>query len=329
MLPQDKHHYEKAILTFPAQLVAGIKLAQDVKVDGDFNSAAICGMGASSLAVELIDALADTAFPLYPARGYSLPRPTNERTLVIVSSFSGNTEEALSCFAEAQARKLKIIGVTKGGQLEKLCLKNKIPLVKYPEQLPGFQPRWGIGYSLAALTTVLQNCGLLKNVVGQIKTAAEKLRPETWRVTGEKLAYKLFHKEPAIYGPASLGYLARFWQMNFNEDAKVNAAWNYFPEVNHYETTGYTQGDGNRLVIIIRDPLDTDRIRKRQEITAQLLLEKEVPVEFVDLPQSDNAAFRLLSGLIISMWTSLYLSDRYDVDPAPTEMVEKLKKLLK
>lgn len=328
MLPQDKHHYEKAILTFPYQLVAGIKLAQDVKVDGDFSSAAICGMGASSLATEFIDALADTAFPFYPARGYFLPRSTTEQTLVIISSFSGNTEETLSCFAEAQVRKLKIIGLSKNGQLEKLCTKNKAPFVKYPEQLAGFQPRWGTGYSLAALTTVLQNCGLLENIVSQLKIAGEKLRPETWRAIGERLANKLIHKEPVIYGPARLGYLARFWQMNFNEDAKVNAAWNYFPEVNHYETTGYTQGADHRLVIMIRDPMDSDRIKQRQQITTQLLLEKEVPVEFVDLPQSDNAAFRLLSGLVISMWTSLYLSDLYHLDPAPTEMVEKLKKLL-
>lgn len=328
MLPQDKHHYAKAILNFPQQLIQGIELAKATKVDDNFTSAAICGMGSSSVAVELLEALADTHFPFFPARGYYLPRPANEKTLVLLSSFSGNTEETLSCFAEAKKRHLKMIGLSKNGQLEKLCAENKIPFVKYPEQWEGFQPRWGIGYSIAALATILQNCGLLKGVVSKIKAAAEKLQPETWRVTGEKLAHKLFKKEPAIYGPAKLGYLARFWQMNFNEDAKTTAAWNYFPEVNHYETTGYTQGAKNRAVVIIRDPAEPPRLNKRQEITAQLLREKDVPVEFIDLP-SGNIAWRLISGIVISMWTALYLSDLYQIDPAPTEMVEKLKKLLK
>ena len=121
MLPYDKHQYEKAILNFPQQLLDGLELASTVKIDGNFTGAAICGMGASSLAVELLDALADTNFPFYAARGYDLPRPTNEKTLVILSSFSGNTAETLSCFAEAKARRLKMVGLSKNGQLEKSC----------------------------------------------------------------------------------------------------------------------------------------------------------------------------------------------------------------
>ncbi len=328
MLTYDTHHYEKAILGFPQQLLAGIELASAVKTEGNFTGAAICGMGASSLAVEMLDALSDTNFPLYAARGYILPRTTDAKTLIILSSFSGNTEETLSCFERAKERRLKMIGLSKNGQLEKSCRQNNIPFVKYPEQWEGFQPRWGVGYSLSALATVLQNCGLLQNVVAKIKTAAEQLQPETLRAAGQQLAQKLLNKEPAIYGPAHLGYLARIWQMNLNEDAKIPAAWNSFPEVNHYETTGYTQGAKNRAVVIIRDPEEQASIAKRQEITAQLLKEKQVPVEFIDLPRGD-LALRLLSGIVLSMWTALYLSDLYKIDPAPTEMVEKLKKLLK
>lgn len=327
MLPHDQHQYEKAILNFPQQLIQGINLAKNVKVDGSFSGAVICGMGASSIAADLLEALADTPFPIWTARGYSLPRSVTDQTLVIVSSYSGNTEESLSCLDEARQRRLKIIGLSKGGQLEKICRQSNIPFVKYPEQWEGFQPRWGVGFSLSAIATVLQNCGLLKDVSTKIKVAAEKLQPENWRSAGQKLAAKLLNKEPAVYGPSRL-YLSRFWQMNFNEDAKITAACNYFPEVNHYETTGYTQGAKNRAVVIIRDPEEHPQILRRQEITAKLLSEKKVPVEFVDLPRGDTA-YRLFSGLMISMWTALYLSDLYQIDPAPTEMVEKLKKMLK
>lgn len=327
MLAYDKHHYEKAILNFPEQLKQGIALAQNIKRDGPFNSTVICGMGASSIGADLLEALADTNFPFWTARGYNLPRSVTDHTLVLVSSYSGNTEESLSCLTEAQKRQLKIIGLSKGGQLEKICRRDKIPFVKYPEQWEGFQPRWGVGLALAATATVLQNCGLLKEVSTKIKDAAEKLQPENWRPTGQKLATQLFNKVPAVYGPSRL-YLSRFWQMNFNEDAKIPAACNYFPEVNHYETTGYTQGAQNRIVVIIRDPAEHPRILQRQEVTAQLLQEKDVPIEFVDLPRGDDA-YRLFSGLIISMWTALYLSDLYKIDSAPTEMVEKLKILLK
>ncbi len=323
----DKHNYRKAIDNFPKFVKQGIDLARNTKVEGDFDRAVICGMGASSMAAELISTISENDKYIFAARSYKLPREVNESTLVIISSFSGNTEETLSCYDETIKRGLKIIGVYKGGKLQEKCEADNVTHLNYPEMWSGFQPRWGFGLSFATLTTILENCGVVDGLTKKLETAANKLEKETASSVGEKTAQALFKKEPAIYGPLDLAYLARIWQINLNEDAKVPASWNNFPEANHYETTGYTQTDGNRVAVMLRDPEDHPRIAERMKITVELLLEKHVSSVIIDLPKGDKV-YRLLTGILLSMNTCYYLAKLYKIDPAPTEMVEKLKGML-
>lgn len=332
--PEDKNNYEKVIKEFPEQLQQGIDLAANTKISGEFSAAAICGMGASSMATELLSAALPGPQPLWAVRGYDLTREITKDTLIIVSSYSGNTEETLACYKTARQKKLPLIGVTRGGRLGELCRQDSIPLVEYPEPTAGFQPRWGFGLSFAVLGKILENHAIFPGFTAALQKATPTITDKVdgeLRTTGETIATALFEKEPAVYSSQKLSHLARIWQIDLNEDAKIPASWNYFPEANHYETTGYSRTSGNRVAVMLRDPDDRPRIKERMEITARLLEEKGVATVFADIPSGHNLETMIgaiLSGKILSMWTCYYLAKMYKIDPAPTEMVEKLKKML-
>lgn len=324
---QDKHNYAKAINEFPNQVTQGIELAKAAKVEKDFESALICGMGASSMATEIIAEVMNSTKPIIGVRKYYLPAQADQKTLVIASSYSGNTEETLACLGNALEEKMSVIGLSTNGKLQEICEKEEIPLVTYPKMEEGFQPRWAFGYSFAAIMTVLGNCQIIPDMTAELKKAARQIDIEDLRIEGQKIAKQIGDKEPAIYGPQTLSHLARVWQISFNEDAKIPASWNSFPEANHYETTGYTQTDGNRVAIMINDPADNPRIKERMEITAKLLQGKNVETIFTNLPEGGNI-YRLLSGIVLGMWVSYHLAKAKEIDPAPTVMVEKLKTML-
>ncbi|EKD49211.1 MAG: hypothetical protein ACD_63C00222G0001 [uncultured bacterium] len=324
---QDKHNYKKAIEEFPDQITQALELAKDAKVHGDFDSACICGMGASAFARDLITTYASNTNPIWVAREYNLPREITDKTLILASSYSGNTEETLSCFNEAKERGLKIIGFSKNGKLEELCDKHNIPLVKYPNIGEDYQPRWAFGYSFGAMTKALMNCKVIPNTEEELQKLPEKLENLDFEKQAKDAAKKIFKKIPLVFGPQKLKYVARIWQVNFNESAKIPAYWNYFPEVNHFELTGYTQKLCDMIAIMLRDKEDIPRISERMDITAKLLAEKGIETVFIDLPKGELLV-RMFGGILLSMWTSYFLAEKYGVDPAPTEMVEKLKKML-
>jgi len=325
--PEDKHNYAKAITDFPKFTIAGVELAKKIEVTGDFRSGAICGMGASSMAAELISTVASGSKPILGVRQYFLPREATKETIVIASSYSGNTEETLACYGHAREEGMTIVGASRGGELKEKCQKDGVPFVEYPEMWEGFQPRWAFGLSFGALTTVLGKAKVIDDLSDKIIAAANNIDPGTFREQGKTVADQVYGMEPAIYGPQTLPYLARIWQIDINEDAKVPASWNYFPEVNHYELTGYTQETGNRIAVMLKDPEDNPRIHERMEKTAAILSDKNVKTVFVELPQGDDLT-RIFGSTIIGMWAAYHLAQLHQVDPAPTEMVEKFKKML-
>jgi glucose/mannose-6-phosphate isomerase len=331
---EDKSNYEKVILEFPRQLQQGIDLVGETKIEGIFSAVAVCGMGASSMATELLSAVVPGTQPLWAVRQYNLPREITDRTLVIASSYSGNTEETIACYEDAKQKQLALIGVTRGGRLGELCRRDRIPMIEYPEPTVGFQPRWGFGLSFAVLGKILENHDILPGFTAALQKITPALTAKVskeLRTNGEAIAKALFKKVPAVYSSQKLSHLARIWQIDINEDAKTPASWNYFPEANHYETTGYSQNSDNRVAVMLRDSDDHPRIKQRMEITARLLQEKGIATVFADIPSGhspDTLISAILSGKILSMWTCYYLAKMSKIDPAPTEMVEKLKKML-
>jgi len=316
----------ETILNFPEQFKEGIEKAKDIKVEGKFENIIICGMGGSALPADLLFSyLNDLKLPFYIHRSYKLPPQADKESLIICISFSGNTQETISAFKEAQEKKIKIAVIAAGGELAELAQEYNRPLVLLPSLR--IQPRWAIGYLFGALAKTLSNSGLIKDRSDEILKTAENLKPLDLENKGKILAEKLIGKIPLIYASDKFKALARIWKIKLNENSKTMAFWNYFPELNHNEMVGY--GDnGNFHVILLRSSDDHPKILKAMDLIIVLLKKKGIGVDLVEI-EGKSILEKLFNNLILSDWVSYYLAKEYKIDPAPVEIVEEFKKKLK
>jgi glucose/mannose-6-phosphate isomerase len=335
----DKTKFRQFILHTPSQFAVGIDLAKNVKIEGNFNSVTVSGMGGSAWPANLLRTYCNSlfknhphynAFEIYINRYYSLPpEAQGENSLNFVTSYSGNTEEAISSLEELKKLNLPFVGLSSGGELEKLCKTYKAPYVKLPIPYPNFQPRMGTGYFFGAMFQLLVNHGLVPNLIDSILSDAKKLNDsmEIHEKMGQELAKKLYGKTPVIYASPKYKSIAMVWKIKINENSKTPAFWNFFPELNHNETVGFTNPQGKFFVIMLKDRDDNPRNLKRYESTASLLKEIGIDSEIIDM-EGENVFSKMFSSINYADWMSYYLALEYGQDPTPVDLVEKLKKIL-
>jgi len=313
------------ILNFGKQFKRGIEAAENVGLRGDFKNLVVCGMGGSAWPSEILRDWLNFDFPFYISKNYNLPSQADEKSLVIISSYSGNTEETLNCYKEAKKRNLKIIGITTGGKLKEFCQKDKITLVLMPGDIPS--PRMGYGYAFSALATVLKNSGMIEDKSRELIDAGEKINPALMEKDGKMLAEKIAKKIPVIYASDRIKTLAYIWKIRFNENAKIPSFYNYFPELDHNELNAYTKGNENLFVIILKNDKDNPRILKRILLTAEIIKSKGIPVEIINL-FGENLLEKIFNSISLADWTSYYLSIKNGVDPLRVELIANFKRKL-
>lgn len=335
----DKSDLHKMITDFPDQFATGFDLAEAVsRLPGSFSSIVISGMGGSALPGDLLAAcLRDISLrhsspcvKVHQNRFYAFAGDMPaEGALHFLCSYSGNTEETLEAFQEALDRKLPCIGISAGGKLEELCRERGILHIKLPIPNPDFQPRIGTGYFIGALLRTLINHEMIPDVRQEVETAVVELKEQlaVLEAEGEALAGRLKGKTPVIYAPDPLRAVAMVWKIKLNENAKTPAFYNVFPELNHNEMVGFSLPQASFFVLMLRDPEDHPRNRKRFEITAGLLREKGIEVEILDM-KGKGVYSKIFTSILLGDFTSYHLALLYGQDPTPVDMVEKLKKLL-
>ena len=322
---------KKIILDFPKQFRVGFEAAKNVKIKEKTGELIICGMGGSALSGSLLKILAEDLkidFPFYSHKNYNLPYWAGKNSLIICISYSGNTEETLSSFEKALAKKLPLIVLASGGKLSEKAKKNKIPLVEIPA---GFPPRMTLGFQFSSLITILKNCGLVKTEIKKILSLEKKLNPFQLENQGKKLAQKLINKIPLVYSSYRFKDLARIWKIKFNENSKIPSFFNYFPELNHNELVGFSslkKSFRNFHILVLKDASDHPKIIRRMNLTAELIERKGIKTDAIEI-KGENILFKVFSNILLSDWTSYYLAQNYKVDPVRVEIVEKLKKQLK
>lgn len=294
-----------------------------------FTKVVVGGMGGSHLAGEIIKTLKpEMSFSIYS--DYGLPILSEEdfkKTLFVAISHSGNTEETFS-FAEAvfeRGGNLAIIST--GGKLLSFADDKKIPFIK--TSMDALQPRFSLGFLINALSKIL----------GDIETSLEldslknKLHPIDFEAKGMNLSQSLFEKIPLIYTSrknASIGYI---WKIKFNETAKIPAFCNVFPELNHNEMESFDLSvesqklSENFLVIFINDDTDTEKIKKRMEITRGLLQKRGIKTIEIKL-KGESFFERMFNSLILADWVSYYIALSYKRDPQTVPLIEEFKKLI-
>ncbi|MFH1440278.1 MAG: bifunctional phosphoglucose/phosphomannose isomerase [Candidatus Woesearchaeota archaeon] len=327
MVNLDKSNIRQVILDMPKHIVDAISIVKDFKVDALVNSVIITGMGGSAIAGDVLKTyLSDiTNIRIEVNRAYELPRWADDNTLVIVSSYSGNTEETVSAYRDAIRKKCKIMGVVTGGKLKELFNKNNHPLLLLPK---GLQPRNAICYSFFTMLKVMENSGFIPKQTAYIKETINALKKPMLENAAKDLAKSLVGKIPLIYASERLNVVAYRWKSEFNENSKIHAFSNILPEFNHNELVGYTKKLADFHVIFLKDQDDNKHIKKRININKSLIKKAGVPVTEIGISGPDRMT-RLFSAIFMGDMTSYYLALEYGIDPAPVEIIENLKLMLK
>lgn len=333
MNPQiDKSNMYQVLKDFPLQFGKVLVIAAKVKIPKKkYSNVIIAGMGGSSLPAAIIETYLGDRLkaPILICQNYSLPREANAKSLVFASSFSGNTEETLSVYKECRRKKIQMVGITTGGELAKLCVKDKVPKIKLPQE--GIQPRCGTGYMFTGILVAMTKAGLAPNKANEIKATAEALTKMTFEENAKQIAPKLKGKLIIVYASEKYKDVARIWKIKFNENSKILAFYNYFPELNHNEIVGFTNFRKENIptmVIILRNRADHPQILKRMEITSDIIREKGGEVINIEMPEG-NPLTQIFGTLYFGDFVSYYLALEYETDPSPVEVVEYLKKRLK
>lgn len=324
----DKFNLRGLILKYPNQLKKGQHFAENVKpAEKSFSNLIICGMGGSALPGDLLISYFQNQqkfdLPIYISRSYYLPKNANKNSLIFISSYSGNTEETISCFKEALRLDASVAVFTKGGKIAEIAEEKKVPMVKYDLGFENFQPRYAATYAFIAMHQVLTNLKLTDIITEFPKISVSFLEKE-----GQALARKLKNKTPIIYASNQLKVVAKNWKIKINENAKTPAFWNYFPELNHNEMVGFTNPQGKFFNIILSTKNEEALIKKRMEITNKLYQQKGISGEIIQI-KGENYLEKLLNGLVLGDWTSYYLALEYGQDPTPVDMVEDFKEKMK
>lgn len=304
----------------------------------EITSIVVTGMGGSALAALVAKALLQTqlSIPFEVTREYDLPNYVGEHTLVIASSYSGNTEETISSLEQARARGAQIGIIAAGGKLLEIANSQNISYSAIPA---GIQPRMAVIYNLRGLFALLVNFGVVaQSWLDELASLSEWLHTESagWSADvpteqnyAKQLALETMGKTPVFYGTALTASLAYKWKISWNENAKNVAFWNQYPEFNHNEFLGWSSHPIEKPFAIfdIKSSFDRPRVGQRMELSDRLLSGRRPHAQTIQL-KGDTLLAQLLWGAILADFASIYTAILNGVDPTPVVLIEKLKQEL-
>ena len=316
----------------PSQLTISYELSGNTDVS-QIENVVYAGMGGSALAALLVHTWPVVSVPFEVVRDYDLPDYVGPNTLVIVASYSGNTEETLHALEQAQSSGAKIAVIAGGGKLLEAATNEGFLLAALPKAV---QPRYAVLANYKLILQILVTARLVDDaVLSELETAAEFLQESisAWLPTipaasnpAKQLALECIGKSVVIYGGGKLFPAAYKWKISFNENAK-QVAWNgQYPEFNHNEFMGWTKQpiDKPYTVIDLRSNLEHSRTQKRFEVSERLLSGMRPSPEIVTI-QGDTILRQLLWALAFGDFVTIYTGIANGLNPAPVDLVEKFK----
>ena len=281
-----------------------------------------CGMGGSAIAAEIMGAyLSKEDFILESVTDYEIKGKLTNKDLVIISSYSGNTEEALSCYRQARRFGSQVILITSGGKLTEAASAGRVPLIKLPQ---GYPPRAALPFMFFTLLKVLEETAIITRRISEVQDLVNKLDGKALETFAIGLSEKLYGKVPLIYASSYFYPVAYRWKTQINENAKSVAFSNKFPELNHNEITGFETKNAIFHVVMLSTDSDPSRVRKRMQISKDLLQKNGVDV--TELHVKGDLLNKIFTAVYAGDLTSYFLALRYRTDPLPVNTIEKLKR---
>jgi len=346
-------NYLKSIELLPAQINQAYQEAGKINLPKNYsqiNKIVTCGMGGSQLGVDFIKHLfgAQIAVPIIQVRGYDFPEFVDDKTLIILISYSGNTEETISNFqfpisnqflkSNFQNPRRKYIIITHGGKLAEIADRHKIPAYIFkPVNNPSGQPRMGTGYTIGALLSVLKRLNLINIKDNQITTLFNLQLPITlphwqagkFQINSKLIISNLKNKIPVIVASEFLQGVAHIMANQINESAKQLALYYFIPELNHHLLEGLTLPKSNQKNLSFLFLYSKNyhlRNQKRYKITQEVLKKQKINYQQIEFKgDKTNQALRVL---IFGSYLSYELSKLNKVNSNQVPWVDYFKKRL-
>lgn len=303
-----------------------------------YSNIVLGGLGGSAIGGDLVRSYLgnDLPIPFEIVRGYDLPASVTSNTLLVISSYSGNTEESLALFDAAIAKGIEPVCITAGGRLLEEAQTRGLTKVVLPG---GYQPRAALAYSFVSVLMIIERAGLASGEEAKISRAAEHasgLASSYAELSSDnealKIAHALQYSVPVIYSASDvLGSINVRWRGQIQENAKHLAFGNLLPEMNHNEINSwqYPKDIVQHLhPLLLRSPEDEHpRVQKRFEVLEAILRNDGVGVTKVHAQGADRLS-RMFSLIVLGDWVSFYLAMLSEVDPTPIPAIDKLKAAL-
>jgi glucose/mannose-6-phosphate isomerase len=334
----DPHGMLDAVLGAPHQLGDALWRAESAgapEVDAP-GGLVVCGMGGSAIGGDLAAAAigARATRPIRTVRGYRLEPWVGPETLVLFSSYSGDTEETLACWEAATAAGVPRIALTTGGRLAELARADGVPVMSPPG---GFQPRAAVVYMLVGALECAALCGAAPSLRQEVEAAATLLEtlvqewgPEAAPESQAKaLASRLNGTVAVVHGAGLTAPVARRWKAQINENSKLPAFCSELPEADHNEVCGWEASDGLApMSAVFLDDRDlSDRERRRIALTSDIARRGAATVERIET-RGETPVERLLSAVLLGDLVSVYIAALRGVDPTPVSAIDDFKRAL-
>jgi glucose/mannose-6-phosphate isomerase len=335
-MTQSSEQSKKEMIQEVDRFVDGLEKAvkSKQKVLSGFTRMCICGMGGSALSGDIIvdAALMSWDIPVQVIRATSIPNWFDENTLVVASSYSGNTKETLMMYDQAKAKGCRLVVITSGGELKEKCLRDGNKLIEVPSNM---QPRSTAGYMIGYLANIIESSGgpRLKKDIIKLMPTLRKFRGSIWMRNRGSLAKQIAERiqgtVPVIYSTGSLSAAAVRWKNQINENSKMIAFNGVITEMNHNEIVGWSecvQRSKCRPVFLCEHET-TDTERSMLDDSIDIMTSAGLDPETVTIWGS-TVLERSLKALMLGDYVSLFLAEMNNVDPMSVAPIVKFKQRL-
>lgn len=334
----DTSNMYSLIKKFPEQVEEAVTIGNATSPRPAVSNArniVLSGLGGSAIGGDLLKSYLarELKIPFIVNRHYTLPGFVDKNSLVIISSYSGNTEETLSSFKEAQKRGAKVLCISSGGEVGKLAKKKKSPIITIPGGLP---PRAALGYSFFPLLIALGKLGLIRNKRQEIAETLTMLKsksdeygsPDAASNKALQIAGQLRGRIGIIYSSTErFDAVATRWRGQMAENGKSLMFSHVLPEMNHNELVGWkslTDQMQEMQVVLLRDQDDHPRVKVRMDITRSIIAERTQHITEV-WSEGTSSLTRMFSLVYLGDWVSFFLAILHGINPTPVDVIDYLK----
>jgi len=317
------------IESFAAQMTEAQAIADKAVItpkQTDIRNIVVIGLGGSAFGGEIVKGyIADkSSVPFSICREYDIPAYVGKNTLLLACSYSGNTEETLSAFEQADAQGAEIVCITSGGELKKLAEARGKDLIVIPT---GYPPRAAAGFAVTQQLEVLKAYGIIEDYRADLAEAKEMILHFEGHDLAKKMAASMKGKFLFVYASIQFESIAIRWRQQIEENSKQLVSHHIVPEMNHNELVGWKQpAEYMNLthVTFLQSKYDHARVTMRMNLNKQIIGEHTPHVYSVEA-QGEGYLAQLFQMLHLGDWISYYLAVENNEDPSPVKVIDYLK----